>query len=123
MIGEASERVDIHCGVGLELVAGQEGAAGEVGQGPAPLDLLLAGLGACTAMTLRRYAAARDWPLHGVEIDLSIVSRQRSKCVERIVSIQGPLGPDEREALLAAAEQSPVTLLLSAGLPIHTELA
>jgi putative redox protein len=123
VIGKTSDAVDIHLGVGLAMVASEPDAAREGAQGPAPLDLLLASLGACTAITLKRCAAARGWPLEAVEIDLNIVSRQRSKCVERILSIQGPLGDDEREALLAAAEQSPVTLLVSAGLPIHTELA
>lgn len=123
VIGTAVETVEIHVGVGLVLVANGLDAAGESTQGPAPFDLLLASLGACTAVTLKQYAAARDWPLEAVEVDLDIVSRQRSKCVERILSIQGPLGDDQREALLAAAEQTPVTLLLRAGLGIRTELA
>jgi putative redox protein len=116
--GKAPETVDIHVGVGLALVANEPDTGGV-----APFDLLLASLGACTAVTLKQYAAARDWPLETVEVDLNIVSRQRSMCVERILSILGPLGHDQREALLAAAEQSPVTLLLSPGLRIHTELA
>ena len=123
VIGKALDTVDIHVGVGLALIANEPDAAGASTQGPAPFDLLLASLGACTAITLKQYAAARDWPLEAVEVDLDIVSWQRSKRVERILSIQGPLGHGQREALLAAAEQSPVTLLLRPGLRIHTELA
>ena len=29
--------------------------------GPSPYDFLLAGLGACTAMTMRMYATKHDW--------------------------------------------------------------
>ena len=119
-IAKASDRVEIHVGAGPALVANGPEAAGE---GPGPFDLLLASLGACTVVTLKQYAAARDWPVEAVEVDLNVVSRQSAKGAERIVSIQGPLDTDQREELLAAAEQSPVTLLLRQGLRIHTELA
>ena len=122
-IGKASDRVDIHVGAGVALGVSQPDAAGDCDEGPEPFDLLLASLGACTAIKLKQYAAARGWPLEVIEVDLTIVSRQSLKSVERIVSIQGPLDPDQREELLAAAEQSPVTLLLRAGMRIQTELA
>ena len=116
-IGNASDKVDIRVGVGALI------AVGECAQEPVPFDLLLAGLGACTAITLKQFAAARNWPLEAVEVDLNIVSRQRSVFVERILSIKGPLTCDQREALLAASDKTPATLLLRPGLRIHTELA
>ena len=112
-VGKASDRVDIHVGPGQARLA----------DAPDALDLLLAGLGACTAVTLKQYAAARDWPVEAIEVDLNVVSRQSARGAERILSIQGPLDPGQREELLAAAEQSPVTLLLRPGLRIYTELA
>jgi putative redox protein len=120
--GDASE-VDIHIGVRHALTARQPEGDRENAGALAPFDLLLASLGACTALTLKRYAASRDWPLEVVEVDLEIVSRQTSASVTRLLSLQGSLDVSQREALLAAAELSPVTLLLSPGVHMHTELA
>jgi uncharacterized OsmC-like protein len=40
------------------------------GRATAPYEYLLAGLGACTAMTLRMYAARHNWPLRRVTVTL-----------------------------------------------------
>jgi putative redox protein len=118
-----SSEVDIRIGVRHALTACQpEGDPKDAGA-PSPFDLLLASLGACTALALKRYAASRDWPLEVVEVDLEIVSRQSSASVTRLLSLKGSLDTSQREALLAAAEHTPVTLLLSPGVHMHTELA
>ena len=44
---------------------------GGLDSGPAPYDFLLAGLGACTAMTLRLYAERKNWPLSAVDVKLT----------------------------------------------------
>ena len=38
--------------------------------GPSPYEYLMAGLGACTAMTLRMYAARHGWPLEKISVGL-----------------------------------------------------
>ena len=118
----SSREVAIRVGAST-LVARQPGDGRESTGPPTPLDLLLAGLGACTAITLNQYAAARHWPLEVVEVDLEITSRAKSASVTRLLSLKGSLDLNQREELLAAAEQTPVTLLLAPGVRIHTELA
>ena len=46
-----------------ELVADEPAALGGQGTGPAPFDLYLASLSACTAITLRMYAERKGWSL------------------------------------------------------------
>lgn len=45
------------------LTADEPVSAGGLNTGPDPYEYLLAGLGACTVMTLRRYATRKGWPL------------------------------------------------------------
>src|SRR3546814_13342008 len=65
-IGKDRYRTEIDVGP-HHLVADEPPALGGQAVGPAPYDLLLAGLGACTAITLRMYADRKGWPLESVE--------------------------------------------------------
>src|ERR1700712_1160802 len=68
-LAEAGYRVDIKAGhhalIGDEPVTGGGGDAG-----PSPFGFVLAGLGSCTAITLRMYAERKAWKLTGLGVDL-----------------------------------------------------
>ena len=53
------------------LVADEPVAAGGMDAGPGPYDFLLAGLGACTSMTMRLYADRKSLPLDRVTVTLT----------------------------------------------------
>jgi putative redox protein len=121
--GSADKTVDIRLGARGAIVADASDALDGTGRAPAPFDLLLASLGASTAIALKAFAAAQGWPLEAVEVDVSIVSWRGAKRIEHLLSIAGPLDRSQREALCAAAEHSPVACLLRSGVELHTELA
>lgn len=119
-IGKDKYRTEITVG-GRDLVADEPPALGGQGAGFAPYDLLLASLGACTAITLRMYADRKGWPLESVEVGLRL-SGKEEKRIDRTLTIAG-LDREQMERLADIAERTPVTLTLKNGLPIDTSLA
>lgn len=90
--------------------------------GPAPYELVLGGLGACTAITLRMYAKRKQWPLRGVTVDLSFERSAEGERIERVVTLEGDLDAEQRARLLEIAEKTPVTKTIKAATAINTTL-
>lgn len=103
--------------------------------GPNPYDLLLAALGACTAMTLRMYAAQKQWSLTDVEVTLTHNREHSADCndcdkptskidvITRVLRLEGDLDDTQRERLKEIAERCPVhRTLMAADKQINTDL-
>jgi len=96
--------------------------------GPDPYRILLAALGACTAMTMRMYATRHEWPLEHIEVRLRRVQRAGGTGglqdrFERVIDLKGALDADQRARLLEIADKCPVSQTLQHPSEIVTSLA
>jgi putative redox protein len=105
------------------LTADEPVAAGGSDAGFAPRELLLASLGACTAVALRRHAAQNDWMLGRITVGVRW-SRDTSghEHIERRLSFAKPLTAAQKARLLEVADSTPVTGVLRAGIPIQSSV-
>jgi uncharacterized OsmC-like protein/alpha-beta hydrolase superfamily lysophospholipase len=100
--------------------------------GPGPYDLLLAGLGACTSMTLRLYADSKKLPLKRVTVRLTHNKIHAEDClncetkegmvdrIDRTITFEGALDADQRKRLLEIADKCPVHRTLKSEIDIRT---
>src|SRR5271156_3483281 len=57
--------------------------------GPSSFGLVLSGLGACTAITLRMYAERKEWKLTGLGVELEYYRDGKDFRIERVLHIEG----------------------------------
>jgi putative redox protein len=101
--------------------------AGGGNRGPTPHQLVLSGLGACTAITLRMYATRRGWSLAGVTVELQLnpdgAPAAGGAEIRRTITLQGDLTAEQRERLLQVANACPVARTLGGAIHTTTKLA
>ncbi|MGY3622884.1 bifunctional alpha/beta hydrolase/OsmC family protein [Bradyrhizobium sp. USDA 10063] len=118
------------------LLADEPATVGGEDSGPGPYDLVLAGLGACTSMTMRMYADRKALPLDRVTVTLThskIYAKDCAECetregmldqIDRVIKIEGPsLDDDQRKRLMEIADKCPVHRTLTSEVRIVTKPA
>jgi putative redox protein len=104
------------------------------GAGPSPYELLLAGLGACTSMTLRLYATRKGWSLERITVRLRHYRVHAQDCVDcetkpafadridREIELAGDLSEEQKGRLHTIAEKCPVHRTLTSRIEIRTSI-
>jgi putative redox protein len=117
------------------LLADEPVAAGGEDSGLAPYDFLLAGLGACTSMTMRLYADRKSLPLERTTVTLrhsKIYAQDCAECetrtgmldqIERVIGMDGALDDEQRKKLMEIADKCPVHRTLTSEIRIVTRSA
>jgi uncharacterized OsmC-like protein/fermentation-respiration switch protein FrsA (DUF1100 family) len=117
------------------LLADEPLAAGGEDTGPGPYDFVLAGLGACTSMTMRMYADRKSLPLERVTVTLKhskIHAQDCAECetkegmldqIDRTIAMEGALDAEQREKLMEIADKCPVHRTLTSEIRILTHAA
>jgi putative redox protein len=115
-------RVELRAGA-HQLVADEPAANGGGAAGPSPFDLLLGGLAACTAMTLRMYAERKGRTLTPIEVEARYdLLEDGQASIARTITVPAELPTEQRDRLADVAERTPVTLAVRAGTPITTTM-
>lgn len=110
------------------LIADEPREAGGSDAGPSPYELLLASLGACTAMTLKLYIERKQLPITEVEVLLTfdrIYAEDCESCsderrerneeiqhISRLIYVTGEVTEEQRQRLLYIAGRCPVHITL-----------
>jgi putative redox protein len=105
------------------LTADEPVPAGGSDAGFAPQELLLASLGADTAVALRRHAMQNEWSLGKITVGLRWSRDPAGRDhIERRISFGRQLTSSQKEQLLEIAANTPVTCVLRAGIAIQSAL-
>jgi len=132
--------VSSESGLAQEIISGKhrwradEPAPFGTDTGPSPYDLLLAGLGACTSMTLRLYAQRKGMDLQRITIRLRhsrIHAEDCANCetkeglldrIDREIELSGNLDEVQKLQLLDIANRCPVHRTLNSEISIKTSV-
>jgi uncharacterized OsmC-like protein/alpha-beta hydrolase superfamily lysophospholipase len=118
-----------------QMLADEPVASGGDDTGLAPYDFLLAGLGACTSMTMRLYADRKSLPLERTTVTLrhsKIHAEDCAECetkagmldqIDRVIAMEGPLDADQRKRLMEIADKCPVHRTLTSEVRILSRAA
>ncbi|NJB85967.1 putative redox protein [Lewinella marina] len=117
-----------------QLTADEPEKVGGNDFGPGPYELVSAGLGACTAMTIQMYARRKKWVVEEVEVHLNHKKDYATDLVEsdtkptkidhfeRVISLKGNLTDEQKARLLEIADRCPVHRTLHETVEITTVL-
>lgn len=119
---------------GHHLIADEPESYGGNFLGATPYQLVSAGLGACTSMTIRMYARRKKIPLDHVEVDISHNKIHATDCdtcdsssgkidqFERKITLLGDIKDKDRKRLLEIADRCPVHRTLESEINIVTSI-
>ena len=117
-----------------QWIADEPPNLGGTDAGPAPYELLLSGVAACTAITSRMYAERKGWPLESIRVEVEYSRVRAEECadcetekgfVSQIgiqISLEGALDNTQRQRIFEIAGKCPVKRTLEGEVRVMSKL-
>lgn len=114
------------------LLADEPKSVGGTDLGFTPYQLVSAGLGACTSMTIRMYARRKGWPLEHVSVEVEHGKVHATDCetcettagkvdvFHRGIRLVGDLTEEQRDKCMEIADKCPVHRTLESEIRVET---
>lgn len=124
-IGKDKYRTEIRAS-GHKVIADEPLEIGGKDEGVNPNELLLASLGACTAITLRMYADRKEWPIERICVDLTMDiikgNDQQTTYIKRHIKLDGNIDDTQRQRMLQIADSCPLHRIMTNSIVITSNL-
>lgn len=106
----------------FRLSADEPPSLGGDDAGATPFELVLAGLGACKAITIRMYAERKGWHLEAVDVVVNYENKDGVALIQAELCLAGDLDATQKQRLLEVGDRCPVHRLLTGQAVIETTL-
>ena len=79
---------------------------------PTPVEYLLTAIGSCVAVTLRMYAARRNWDVGEITVNVFQLKDEQGSYLTEEISFENDITEDQRKRLLVFAGKCPVARMV-----------
>jgi putative redox protein len=90
--------------------------------GPTPVEYLLTAIAGCVAVTLRMYAARRNWDVGEININVFQMKDENGAYLSEEISFEKEISDDQREHLLVFAAKCPVAKMVKGETRIESKI-
>jgi len=89
---------------------------------PTPVEYLLTAIGGCVAITLRMYAARRNWDVGEITVNVFQLKDELGSYLTEEISFEKKITEDQRKRLLVFAGKCPVAKMVKGETRIESKI-
>ena len=89
---------------------------------PTPVEYLLTAIGGCVAVTLRMYAAGRNWDVGEITVNVFQLKDENGAYLTEEISFEKEITEHQRKRLLVFAGKCPVAKMVKEGTRIESKI-
>jgi putative redox protein len=104
------------------VVADTTIAEGGLDSGPTPVEYFLTAIGGCVSITLRMYAARRNWDVGEITVHVFQVKDENGSYLREEISFEKEITEEQRKRLLVFAAKCPVAKMVKGETRIESKI-